>query len=142
VIHTDPGQPTTIGSNVTVGHRVILHSTTIGDGSLIGMGSVLLNRSKIGKNCLIGANTLIAEGKEIPDNSLVVGAPGRVVRELSEQQRMLLRMSADVYVENYARFKRGLRELVRYPARRSEGCSGTFAHRRRIRASPSGAKLK
>jgi carbonic anhydrase/acetyltransferase-like protein (isoleucine patch superfamily) len=111
VIHTDPGQPTTIGVNVTVGHRVILHSTTIGDNSLIGMGSTLLNRSKIGRNCLIGANTLIAEGKEIPDNSLVLGAPGRVVRELDEPQLAMLKMSAQVYVANYRRFREELRAI-------------------------------
>ncbi len=111
VIHTDPGEPTIIGSNVTVGHRVILHSTTIGDNSLIGMGSTLLNRSKIGKNCLIGAGTLIAEGKEIPDNSLVLGAPGRVVRQLSEPQLALLKFSAEVYVLNYKRFREQMREI-------------------------------
>jgi carbonic anhydrase/acetyltransferase-like protein (isoleucine patch superfamily) len=105
VIHTDPGQPVTIGTNVTVGHKVILHSTTVGDGSLIGMGSTLLNRSKIGNNCLIGANTLISEGKEIPDNSLAVGAPGRVVRQLTEPQIAMLKVSAQVYVENYKRFR-------------------------------------
>lgn len=104
VVHTDPGEPTTIGANITVGHRVILHSTTIGDNSLIGMGSTLLNRSKIGKNCLIGANTLISEGKEIPDGSLVMGAPGRVVKPLSEGQIAYLKMSPAVYVHNYKRF--------------------------------------
>jgi carbonic anhydrase/acetyltransferase-like protein (isoleucine patch superfamily) len=112
VIHTDPGQPTTIGANVTVGHKVILHSTTVGDGTLVGMGSVLLTRSRIGKNCLIGAGTLIAEGKEIPDNSLVLGSPGRVVRQLSEQQLVILKMSADVYVKNYQRFRSGLKEIA------------------------------
>jgi carbonic anhydrase/acetyltransferase-like protein (isoleucine patch superfamily) len=111
VVHTDPGQPVTIGANVTVGHRVILHSTTVGDNSLIGMGSTLLNRSKIGRNCLIGANALIAEGKEIPDNSLVLGAPGRVVKQLSEPQLALLKMSAEVYVRNYRRFRSALKEL-------------------------------
>lgn len=105
VIHTDPGQPTVIGTNVTVGHRAILHSCEIGDNSLIGMGSTILNRVKIGRNCLIGANTLIAEGKEIPDNSLVVGSPGRVVKELSEAQLAHLKMSADIYVKNYQRFR-------------------------------------
>src|ERR1700744_4398752 len=107
VIHVDPGQPVTVGANCTVGHRVILHSTTVGDGSLIGMGSTLLNRSRVGRNCLVGANTLIAEGKEIPDNSLVLGAPGRVVRELSEQQTVMLRMSAEVYVRNFRRLGAG-----------------------------------
>lgn len=111
VIHTDPGQPTTIGANVTVGHKVILHSTTIGDNSLIGMGSTLLNRSRIGRNCLIGANALIAEGKEIPDNSLVIGAPGRLVRQLNEGEVAMLRMSSEIYVQNYRRFRDGLTVL-------------------------------
>jgi carbonic anhydrase/acetyltransferase-like protein (isoleucine patch superfamily) len=111
VVHTDPGQPVIIGANVTVGHKVILHSTTVGDNSLIGMGSTLLNRSKIGKNCLIGANTLIAEDKVIPDNSLVIGAPGRVVRQLSEPQLALMKMSAEVYVKNYQRFRQSLAPL-------------------------------
>jgi carbonic anhydrase/acetyltransferase-like protein (isoleucine patch superfamily) len=113
VIHTDPGQPTIIGANVTVGHKVILHSTIIGDGSLIGMGSTLLSGSRIGANCLIGANTLIAEGKEIPDNSLVVGAPGRVVRPLNEMQIAMLKISADVYVHNNRRFRASLVETER-----------------------------
>ena len=105
VIHTDPGQPTIIGANVTVGHNVILHSTTIGDNSLIGMGSTLLTGSEIGCNCLIGANALIGEKKKIPDNSLVLGAPGRVVRQLSESQLTILKLSADIYVKNYKRFR-------------------------------------
>lgn len=111
VIHTDYDQPAVIGNNVTVGHRVILHSCEIGDNSLIGMGSTILNRVKIGRNCLIGANTLIAEGKEIPDNSLVLGAPGRVVKELSEPQLALLKMSAEVYVKNYQRFRDRLEQI-------------------------------
>jgi carbonic anhydrase/acetyltransferase-like protein (isoleucine patch superfamily) len=111
VVHTDPGLPTTIGANVTVGHRVILHSTTVGDHSLIGMGSTLLNRSRIGRNCLIGANTLISEGKEIPDGSLVLGSPGRIVRQLAENEITMLKLSADVYVKNYQRFRTGFREL-------------------------------
>jgi carbonic anhydrase/acetyltransferase-like protein (isoleucine patch superfamily) len=111
VIHTDPGQPTTIGANVTIGHKVILHSTTIGDNSLIGMGSTLLNGSRIGSNCLIGANTLIVEGKEIPDNSLVLGAPGRVMRQLNEGEVAMLRMSSQIYVQNYRRFRDSLMKL-------------------------------
>jgi carbonic anhydrase/acetyltransferase-like protein (isoleucine patch superfamily) len=111
VIHTDPGQPVTIGSNVTIGHKVILHSTTVGDGSLIGMGSTLLNRSIIGRNCIVGANTLIAEGKEFPDNSLIVGSPGRVVRQLNEQQVAMLKISAEVYVQNYKRFRDNLKKV-------------------------------
>jgi carbonic anhydrase/acetyltransferase-like protein (isoleucine patch superfamily) len=110
VVHTDPGQPVSIGANVTVGHKVILHSTTVGDGSLIGMGSTLLNRSRIGRNCIVGANALIAEGKEFPDNSLIVGSPGRVVRQLTEQQIAMLKISAEVYVQNYKRFRDGLKK--------------------------------
>ena len=111
VCHTDPGQPVTIGANVTVGHKVILHSTTVGDGSLVGMGSTLLNRSKIGRNCLIGANSLISEGKEFADGSLIVGAPARVARTLDERQLAILKISADVYVQNYQRFRGGLKRL-------------------------------
>jgi carbonic anhydrase/acetyltransferase-like protein (isoleucine patch superfamily) len=105
VLHTDVGLPLTIGANVTVGHRVILHACTIGDDTLIGMGSTILNRAKIGRNCIIGANTLIAEGKEIPDNSLVMGSPGRVVKEVSAPQIQLIRMSAAHYVENWQRHR-------------------------------------
>jgi carbonic anhydrase/acetyltransferase-like protein (isoleucine patch superfamily) len=108
VIHTDPGQPTTIGSNVTIGHKVILHSTTVGDNSLIGMGSTLLNRSRIGCKCLIGANSLIAEGKEIPDKSLALGAPARVLRQLNEEEDAMLAASAQVYVANQRRFRGSL----------------------------------
>ncbi|MGA9795382.1 MAG: gamma carbonic anhydrase family protein [Rhizomicrobium sp.] len=109
VVHTDPGQPVTIGSNVTVGHKVILHSTTVGDGSLIGMGATLLNRSKIGRNCIVGANSLVAEGKEFADNSLIVGSPARVVRELNAQQVAMLKISTEVYVQNYKRFRDDLK---------------------------------
>ncbi|MFL6690471.1 MAG: gamma carbonic anhydrase family protein [Alphaproteobacteria bacterium] len=111
VIHTDPGQPVVIGANVTLGHNVILHSAIVGDNSLIGMGSTLLNGARIGRNCLIGAHTLIPEGKEIPDQSLVVGSPGRVVRQLAGEQIAMLTASAEVYVQNYKRFRDGLREL-------------------------------
>ena len=105
IIHADPGQPVNVGANVTVGHNVILHSTTVEDGSLIGMGSTLLNRSRIGKNCIVGANTLIPEGKEFAEGSLIVGAPGRVVRTLKEHELAMLKISADIYVENYRRFR-------------------------------------
>jgi len=111
VCHTDPGQPVTVGANVTVGHNVILHSTTVGDGSLVGMGSILLNRSKIGSNCLIGANTLIAEGKEFADGSMILGSPGRVLRQLGERELAILKISAQVYVENHRRFRDGLKRL-------------------------------
>ena len=111
VIHTDPGEPVVIGAHVTVGHRVILHSTTVGDNSLIGMGSTLLNRSRIGKNCLVGANTLVSEGKEFPDGSLIVGSPGRVMKPLSEGQIAYLRISAEIYVQNYKRFRDEMKSL-------------------------------
>jgi carbonic anhydrase/acetyltransferase-like protein (isoleucine patch superfamily) len=111
VCHTDPGQPVTIGANVTVGHKVILHSTTVGDNSLVGMGSILLNRSKIGNNCLVGANTLIAEGKEFPDGSMILGSPGRVLRQLGERELAILKMSSQTYVHNYKRFRDGLKRM-------------------------------
>ncbi len=108
VLHTDTGSPLTIGANVTIGHMVMLHGCTIGDNSLVGIGSIVLNGAKIGKNCLIGANCLITEGKEIPDNSLVMGAPGKVVREVSPEQMMMLKGGSAHYVENWKRYKREL----------------------------------
>ncbi len=111
VIHTDIGAPVTIGANVTVGHRVILHGCEIGDDTLIGMGSTILNRVKIGRNCIIGANTLISEGKEIPDNSLVMGSPGKVVKELSPQQVQMITLSAMHYVENWKRHQAQIKRI-------------------------------
>jgi carbonic anhydrase/acetyltransferase-like protein (isoleucine patch superfamily) len=108
VLHTDVGSPLIIGADVTIGHQVMLHGCTIGDGSLIGIGSVVLNGAKIGKGCLIGAGSLITEGKEIPDGSVVMGAPGKVVRIVSEQQQSILRMSALHYVENWKRYSEHL----------------------------------
>ena len=109
VLHTDGGIPLTVGKNVTVGHKVMLHGCTIGDNSLIGINAVVLNGAKIGKGCLIGANALIPEGKEIPDGSLVMGSPGKVVRELSPEQQKGLEMSALHYVENFKRYKKDLK---------------------------------
>jgi carbonic anhydrase/acetyltransferase-like protein (isoleucine patch superfamily) len=109
VLHTDPGVPLTIGKNVTVGHKVMLHGCTIGDNSLIGINAVILNGAKIGKHCLIGANSLIPEGKEIPDGSLVMGSPGKVVRELTPEQQKGLELSAMSYVNNFKRFKQELK---------------------------------
>ncbi|WP_084419980.1 gamma carbonic anhydrase family protein [Henriciella litoralis] len=108
VLHTDHGVPLTIGKNVTVGHMVMLHGCTIADGTLIGIGSTILNRAKIGRNCIIGAHSLIPEGKEIPDNSLVMGSPGKVVRELDEGAAQMIAASSQVYVDNWKRFKSGL----------------------------------
>jgi carbonic anhydrase/acetyltransferase-like protein (isoleucine patch superfamily) len=111
VLHTDHGAPLTIGKNVTIGHLAMLHGCTIGDNSLIGIGSVVLNHAIIGKNCIIGAKALIPEGKVIPDNSLVMGAPGKVVREITADQAQLLIGSALHYVENWKRYKAGLVNL-------------------------------
>ena len=111
VLHTDIGQPLTIGRNVTIGHMVMLHGCVIGDGSLVGIGSIVLNGAKIGRNCIIGANSLITEGKEIPDNSMVMGSPGKVVRTLSDAQAAGLAAGALHYVENWKRFKAGLRPI-------------------------------
>lgn len=108
VLHTDPGFPLVIGSDVTIGHKVMLHGCTIGDGTLIGINAVVLNGARIGKHCLIGANALITEGKEIPDGSLVMGSPGKVVKALSEAQIQGLKMSAAHYVENGKRYQREL----------------------------------
>ena len=111
VLHTDHGVPLTVGKNVTVGHMVMLHGCTIGDNSLIGIGATVLNRAKIGKNCLIGAHALIPEGKEIPDNSLVMGAPGKVIRQVDEAGEQMLLASALHYVENWQRYTNGLKRV-------------------------------
>nr|WP_272891534.1 gamma carbonic anhydrase family protein [Stutzerimonas stutzeri] len=108
VMHTDMGHPLTLGTGVTVGHNAMLHGCTVGDYSLIGINAVVLNGAKIGRHCIIGANTLIAEGKEIPDGSLVVGSPGKVVRELSDEQKKMLEASAAHYVHNAQRYAREL----------------------------------
>ncbi len=110
VMHTDMGWPLTLGKGVTVGHNAMLHGCTVGDHSLIGIGAVILNGAKIGKHCIIGANTLIAEGKEIPDGSLVVGSPGKVVRALTDEQKSKLEASAANYVHNAQRYAEGLQE--------------------------------
>lgn len=111
VIHTDFGSPVNIGKRVTIGHMVMLHGCTIGDETLIGIGSTILNGAVIGKNCIIGAHALIPEGKVIPDGSLVMGAPGKVVKQVSEPQTMMIKASAQVYVDNWKRFSAGLERL-------------------------------
>lgn len=111
VLHTDMGFPLTIGADCTIGHKAMLHGCTIGDGSLIGMGATILNGARIGRGCLIGAGALVTEGKEIPDGSLVMGAPGRVVRTLDDAARERLLKSAEGYRRNAARFAGGLRAL-------------------------------
>jgi len=109
VLHTDPGAPLTIGCGVTVGHMAMLHGCTIGDNSLIGIKAVILNHARIGRDCIVGANTLIPEGKEIPDRSLVIGSPGRVIRQVTDEEIQGLRESAEHYVENMRRFQAELR---------------------------------
>jgi carbonic anhydrase/acetyltransferase-like protein (isoleucine patch superfamily) len=110
VMHTDMGFPLNIGTGVTIGHNAMLHGCSVGDYSLIGINAVVLNGAKIGKYCIIGANSLIGEGKEIPDGSLVMGSPGKVVRELTEPQRKMLEASAAYYVHNAQRYARDLLE--------------------------------
>lgn len=110
-LHTDMGYPLSIGRDCTIGHNVILHGCVIGDESLIGMGATILNGARIGRNCLIGAGALITEGKEIPDGSLVMGAPGKVVRQLDETAFENLRRSASHYQDNMRRYRDGLRGL-------------------------------
>ncbi len=111
VMHTDMGYPLTIGAGCTIGHKAMLHGCTIGENSLIGMGATVLNGAKIGKNCLIGAGALVTEGKEIPDGSLVMGAPGKVVRQLDDAAIAGLRASALHYQENMRRFRDGLKPV-------------------------------
>lgn len=105
VLHTDPGYPLTVGKGVTVGHMVMLHGCEISDDTLIGIGSTILNKAKIGKNCIIGANTLVTENKVIPDNSLVLGSPGKVVRKVTDDEIKVIRENAKHYVKNSKRYK-------------------------------------
>ena len=112
VLHTDEGVPLTIGRHVTVGHMVMLHGCTIGDESLIGIGAVVLNGAKIGKNCLVGAGALVTEGKEFPDGSMILGSPAKVVRQLTPEQIEGLRYSAQHYIDNANRYRKGLKKIA------------------------------
>lgn len=109
VVHTDPGIKLRVGRDCTVGHMVMLHGCEIGDNTLIGIKSVILNGARIGKNCIIGANTLITEGKQIPDGSLVMGSPGKVVRQTTPQEIAMLTIQAQHYVENARRYRQHLK---------------------------------
>ena len=111
VLHSDPGFALTIGENVTVGHQVMLHGCTVGDGTLIGIQSVVLNGAKIGRNCLVGAGSLVTEGKEFPDGSMILGSPAKVVRPLDAAQIAGLQRAAGHYVQNAARFRSGLKKI-------------------------------
>lgn len=104
-LHTDPGIPLTVGSNVSVGHGAIIHGATVGDNTIVGMGATLLNRCKIGKNSIVGANALVPEGKEFPDNSLIVGVPGKAIRTLSEADLPMLLMNAEIYFQRWQRYR-------------------------------------
>ena len=111
VVHADIGFPVTIGENVTIGHQVMLHGCSIGDGSLIGIQAVVLNGARIGKHCLVGAGALVTEGKEFPDGSMIFGSPAKWVRQLTAEQIAELDRSAEHYVENARRFKAGLKKI-------------------------------
>jgi carbonic anhydrase/acetyltransferase-like protein (isoleucine patch superfamily) len=112
VLHTDPGCPLTVEQNVTIGHQAMLHGCTIGEGSLIGIQAVVLNRAVIGRNCLVGAGAVVTEGKVFPDNSLILGAPAKVVRELTEEDIARLRLSAASYVARSVLFKEQLARVA------------------------------
>ena len=112
VLHADPGMPLIIGENVSVGHQVMLHGCTVGDGSLIGIGAIVLNGARIGKNCLVGAGALVTEGKEFPDGSMILGSPAKAVRQLSPEQIAGLRKAAAHYMANARRYRSGLKKLA------------------------------
>ncbi len=111
VLHTDPGIPLTVGANVSIGHGAVVHGATVGDNTIIGMGATLLNRCRIGKNSIVGANSLIPERKQYPDNSLIVGTPGKVIRTLTEGDVPLLLTNADIYFERWQRYRHELKRL-------------------------------
>ena len=108
VLHTDPGYPLTIGKNVTIGHMVMLHGCTVGDNSLIGIGAVILNNAKIGKNCIIGSKTLITENKEIPDDSLVFGSPGKIIRQVTKAEKKAVFDNAKRYQDNWKKYSKSI----------------------------------
>lgn len=112
VLHADPGMPLVIGQNVTVGHQVMLHGCTVGDGSLVGIGAVVLNGAQIGRHCLVGAGSLVTEGKVFPDGSVIMGSPAKVVRQLTPEQMEGLGHGATHYIENAARYRQGLKRLA------------------------------
>lgn len=111
IMHTDMGFPLTVGENCVIGHGATLHGCTVGDGTLVGMGATVMNGAVVGRNCMIGAHALIGEGKEIPDNCLVFGAPGKVVRQLTDEQVARIRAGADQYVAKRALYTEKLRKI-------------------------------
>lgn len=111
VLHADSGIPLSIGENVTVGHHVMLHGCTVGDGALIGIRAVVLNGAKIGRNCIVGAGSVVTEGKSFPDGTLILGAPAKVVRELDPKQIEMMQHGATHYVGNAQRFRKSLQRI-------------------------------
>jgi carbonic anhydrase/acetyltransferase-like protein (isoleucine patch superfamily) len=116
VLHTDDGIELSVGANVTVGHMVMLHGCTIGDGSLIGIGSTILNHAQIGSECLVGAHSLVTERKTFEDGSMVVGNPAALKKQLTPDQRRGVREVSEIYVRNALRFRVGLAEVSRQVA--------------------------
>jgi carbonic anhydrase/acetyltransferase-like protein (isoleucine patch superfamily) len=110
-LHTDPGFPLTVGRDCVIGHNVVLHGCSVGDETLIGMSATILNGAKIGANCLVGAGALITEGKEFPDNSVIVGAPAKLIRAADDQTRAMIARGADVYVKRWKRYAAGLKRI-------------------------------
>ena len=117
VVHMDEGYPVTLGNQVTVGHKAVLHGCTVGDNSLIGIGAVVLNGVVIGNDCLIGSDALITEGKVIPDRSLVLGSPGKVVRELTDEEVEEITGFSELYVTNFQRYQAGLKPFTKQDGR-------------------------
>ena len=111
VLHTDPGFPLTLAAEVLVGHQAMLHGCSVGEGSLIGIQAVVMNGAVIGRECLIGAGALVPEGKVIPDRSLVLGSPGKVVRQLSDQEAAAIRLGCAKYAERAQRYRQELQRL-------------------------------
>ncbi len=112
VLHTDAGQPLVIGDGVTIGHQVMLHGCTIGDGSLVGIQCVIMNGARIGRHCIVGAGSVVTEGKQFPDNVLILGAPAKVVRELTVDQIARLKLNAEHYVAQQRRHASRLKRIA------------------------------
>ena len=110
-LHTDPGFPLTIGRGCSIGHSVVLHGCTIGDGSLIGMGAILMNGARIGTNCVVGAGAVVTEGKTFPNNSLIVGAPARTIRTFDEAAPAMIAAAADIYVRRWKQYAGALKKI-------------------------------